>query len=165
MCSWKDIEGYLGHYQISDSGLVRSLKSFDSKILSPYVNPYGYLKISLWLNNKQRHHFIHRLVLEAFNPVEGMENLEVNHRNFIKTDNDLSNLEWVTHAQNMLHAEKNGAAGGYRGRTWRFVLPDGSIEESTGIKPFCDKYGLSYASMYNVSSGRNKSHKGFSCLL
>lgn len=51
---------------------------------------------------------VHRLVLEAFNPVENMGKLQVNHINFDKSDNSLDNLEWVTPKQNTIHAHLNG---------------------------------------------------------
>lgn len=51
---------------------------------------------------------VHRLVLEAFNPIENMESLQVNHINGIKSDNRIENLEWVTASQNTRHANKNG---------------------------------------------------------
>ena len=51
---------------------------------------------------------VHRLVLEAFNPIENMESLQVNHINGIKSDNRIENLEWVTASQNTHHANKNG---------------------------------------------------------
>ena len=47
---------------------------------------------------------IHRLVLETFKPVIGMEDLQVNHKNGDKSDNRLENLEWVTPTENTRHS-------------------------------------------------------------
>lgn len=50
----------------------------------------------------------HRLVLKTFNPIENMDNLEVNHIDGNKLNNLVSNLEWVTRKENMIHAKENG---------------------------------------------------------
>ena len=50
----------------------------------------------------------HRLILATFNPIEGWEQLEVNHINGDKLDNRLENLEWVSTQENITHAWKIG---------------------------------------------------------
>ena len=49
---------------------------------------------------------IHRLVLENFNPVENMKDLQVNHKDEIRTNNMLSNLEWVTATENINYGNR-----------------------------------------------------------
>ena len=44
---------------------------------------------------------MHRLVLETFNPIENMKEMQVNHKNWDRLDNRLENLEWVTPKENM----------------------------------------------------------------
>ena len=51
--------------------------------------------------------YLHRLVMMTFNYIPGCENLEVNHKDGIKLHNWLSNLEWTTHKENMVHAAEN----------------------------------------------------------
>lgn len=67
----------------------------------------GYLVISLWKNNVGKTYNIHRLVAEAFVP-NTEDKPVVNHKNGIKTDNTVNNLEWVTKLENEQHARDMG---------------------------------------------------------
>lgn len=110
---WKPVVGYGGYYEVSSIGRVRSVKcsilkkndimyNKAQKIRSYFISKTGYPQITLSLNGKLRQHFIHRLVCEAFIPNPDKK-LSVNHRNFIKTDNRIENLEWLTNEENSLH--------------------------------------------------------------
>lgn len=99
---WININGYDGDYQISNYGQVKSFKRGTEKILSPGINNDGYLKIGLSKNGKTKFHNIHRLVAEHFVPGY-QEGMVVNHIDEDKTNNHVSNLEWVTIKQNTNH--------------------------------------------------------------
>ena len=110
---WKDIEGYIGKYQVSNLGRIRSLLNShgknlkNKKILSPCVDKKGYLRVGLSKNNRLSTHKVHRLVAKAFIP--NSDNLpQVNHINGIKTDNTVNNLEWVSGSENVIHSFKIG---------------------------------------------------------
>lgn len=95
---WKDIPGYEGKYQASSLGRIKSfVKNKEGRIMSPNNNGKGYLSVMLGKNNR---HYIHTLVLETF---LGPSIFEVNHKNLIKADNTLNNLEYVTRAYNQRH--------------------------------------------------------------
>lgn len=98
MEKWKQIKKL--HYSISNLGNVRNDKT--NHILKPQKNIYGYNVILLYDNGKPLHCQIHRLVLEAFNPVENIENLQVNHIDCNRSNNNLNNLEWTTPSENCL---------------------------------------------------------------
>ena len=78
------------------------------KVLSPQLDKDGYQKVQMMSTDGKRHRYsVHRLVLENFNPVEGMENLQVNHIDGNKENNKLENLEWTTCKENIQHAIDN----------------------------------------------------------
>jgi hypothetical protein len=86
----KPIENY-ENYLITNCGKVYSVKR--KKFLKPYSIGKGYLLVKLSKNGKVKIFLIHRLVAMAF--LENSENLpQVNHKNEIKTDNRLENLEY-----------------------------------------------------------------------
>ena len=98
---WKDIIGF-DKYQVSSWGRVKSYKRCKSgKILKNTINNRGYSLVPLYKNGKKYLKSVHRLVLENFNPIENMSQLEVNHKDENKQNNNLDNLEWITHKQNV----------------------------------------------------------------
>ena len=114
---WRDVKGYEGLYQVSNLGRVKSLnykRTGKSKILRPQGTRLGYLRIRLFKGGECKRHYIHRLVLMTFSPVENMENLDCNHLDENKENNNLNNLEWCTRSYNNTYngrhkrvAEKN----------------------------------------------------------
>lgn len=101
---WKDIPNYEGLYEISDFGRVRSL--YTNKILKPSIDRYGYARFSATKNKTQKTLRVHRLVMEVFAPRVGA--LQVNHKDGIKLNNRLDNLEWCTDSENKIHAYELG---------------------------------------------------------
>ena len=97
---WKDIFGYDGAYQVSDLGRVRSHKSGEWKVLKPRKNNWNYLRDALCKDGKPKNIPVHRLVASAFIPNDNIFNTEINHRNEIKSDNRVSNLEWCDRQYN-----------------------------------------------------------------
>lgn len=119
---WKDIPGYEGKYQVSNLGRVKSLPKLvgtrttgrickgyvqQERILKPQDAGWGYLKVALWKDGKFKQRKIHRLVLEAFCPTDGMDVLNVNHRDENKKNNHLDNLCWVTPSENVNWGTRN----------------------------------------------------------
>lgn len=101
---WKKIKDTC--YEISDLGNVRNSKNM--RLIKCRTNGNTrYLTVFLRVQKKQTIFSIHRLVAETFIPNTD-KSLQVNHKNGVKTDNRLDNLEWVTRSQNMKHMYDTG---------------------------------------------------------
>ena len=105
---WRDIKGYEGLYQVSNLGRVKSLDRYviNKSNKQQYYN--GKI-LTLSKNNSQKTIPVHILVAKTFIP-NPESKPEVNHIDGNKTNNCVSNLEWVTRSENELHAYKNGLA-------------------------------------------------------
>jgi hypothetical protein len=96
ICEWKKSVFFPNNYDVSDSGLVRNKKT--NKILKPATDKYGYLYYVLCVNGERRTVKAHRLVALTF--ISNTENKPtVNHKNGVRTDNRVQNLEWATHKE------------------------------------------------------------------
>lgn len=104
---FRPIPEYVGLYEVSNFGNVKSLKSRHNKIivLKKGVDLSGYEIVTLCRNGVHKTKTVHRLVLSAF---LGISDKNVNHIDGNKKNNCVENLEYVTKSQNTLHAIKLG---------------------------------------------------------
>ncbi len=165
---WKDIPKSNRDHQVSNLGRVRSLKFSKERVMKQCVRR-SYPSITLWLNRKRKHFFVHRLVAEAF--IKNPDNKpQVNHKDSNKTNNHVSNLEWVTPSENILHhynssKGKNRIIGITGEGNHAFKGHIEAYKDGVKIETFCGerdmkKKGFDSSTVYACVNGKHKTHKG-----
>jgi len=127
---WKDIPGFECFYQISNKGRVKSLPRerkhnlwgsifYDrERVMRQRLGNHGYYSAMLTKNGIKKTFQTHRLIAEAFIP-NPKKLPAVNHKNGIKHDNLLDNLEWVSTRENVSHYyQNNHKSSRYIGVSW-----------------------------------------------
>lgn len=114
---WKPVVGYEGIYEVSSKGSVRSLDRHVNGSISGSMKPVkgvnlnpclinGYSRVVLTKNGEAKKFFVHRIVANSF--IENPGNKKcVNHKDFDRSNNKVSNLEWCTNKENSEHASVN----------------------------------------------------------
>lgn len=145
--TWKDVPEYEGLYKVSDLGRVMTI--------NPYRNPkvlrqsfYRYTMVTLVKDKKNKGFNVHSLVAMAFlGHIRCGHKIVINHKNFIKCDNRLCNIELITQRENTnkkhIHTKRNKLTGTYptgkrfkaniciNGRTIYLGVYDTELEAST----------------------------------
>ena len=169
---WKAIQGYEGIYEVSNFGNVRSLPrfkrgNFDSKVLiegktiKPVKNNRGYYIVQLSKNNKVKNFSIHRLVAETFIP--NPNNFpQVNHKDEDKSNNRVSNLEWMTLKRNINYGTRNKRMALTKGKNVKAFDDDGNF-----IMGFCSMAvaekitGINQGDISRCTLGKTKHAGGY----
>lgn len=103
---WLNVVGWERFYKISSMGRVYSKRY--KKIMASHENHKGYLRINLNYNYKRKGFLVHRLVLIAFVGPPSTTKDQTNHKDGIKTNNNIENLEWASQSENQRHAYSLG---------------------------------------------------------
>ena len=97
------------NYEIFEDGRIWSYKR--SKFLKPAILPNGYQQVCLTDNEgKQKMYYVHRVVWESVNGEPIPKGYEINHRSEVKTENMITNLELISHKQNLNFGTRNQRA-------------------------------------------------------
>ncbi len=164
---WCDVVGYVGLYQVSNIGRVKSLNynhTNTPKIMKPGKIPKGYLIVNLFDNGSRKTMYIHRLVGFAFLK-KSKEKPEVNHKNGCKTDNRVDNLEWVSPSENTFHAIETGLRNNVGEHNGRSKLSDVEVAEIKNLYSQGGYVQRELGEMYGVAGSHinaivnNKSRK------
>lgn len=145
-------------YIITEHGVVWSFRTRFPKIIRPLTNSRGYLQMSLQRPDGSRAYpLLHRLLMRTF---VGPSDLYVNHRNGIKTDNRLENLEYTTAAENNRHARETGLCpsppvGGYGSTltTIDVVQIRALVDAGYKQKDIAAQYGVTPSTVCAIAKG------------
>ena len=157
---FKPIMGF-EDYQVSSCGVI---KNRHGRSLKQRMDKYGYATIVLCKNGVPKNFFVHRLVALTFIPNSECKET-VNHKNGIKTDNRVENLEWATQSENNQHAYDTGLSKPHRLRgekNGRAKITDIQYKEivkrlkkGEKQKEIASVYGLSASRVYRIKKYSN----------
>ena len=165
---WKDIKWYKWLYQVSNLWNIKGLKYtnqywsfYREKLIKQKTKTNWYKEVCLNKWNINKMFYVHRLVLSTF--IKNIKSKsQVNHINWIKNDNRVENLEWVTVSENQLHRYKTLW---YKNKIakkidqydlqWNFIKTWGSMAE------IWKNFFVTYHSISNVCRGLSKTSKWY----
>lgn len=174
---WKAIKDYDGYYEVSDTGLVRSLDRIvsDSKFGSKHLKGRmmklsesksrkrtgdGYLVVNLRRDFTSHVVPVHRLVAETFIP--NPHNLPtVNHKDGNKHNNDVSNLEWASHSENNIHAIETKLRMPRGNKIAQIDILGNVVSEYKSASEASRKTGISRGMISHCLNGRANKAGGF----
>lgn len=170
---WKDVKGYEGIYQISSLGRVKVLEHIIKTkngynqtrrecIKSLATDKDGYKQTILWKDKKPKRYYIHRLVAENF--LDNPNNLPIiNHKNEIKNDNRVDNLEYCDLKYNLNYGNAQKKRIEKQCGLWRKYSEDGTLlEEFKNLQEYCRKNPQFKPTSINSAAKRYKNlYRGF----
>jgi len=163
---WKDVVGFEGFYQVSSKGRVRSMsrtvirsngtkQTFKSKIYAIHKSSTTfYPMVTISKNGKSFRRTVHSMECEAFIP-NPKNKKYVNHKDGIRWNNELDNLEWSTPSENNFHA--------YRELN-KQAATKGKIPFNA-VKVFCTLTGKIYETCEAASFNTKYSKSRFSAMI
>lgn len=163
---WKSIPGHVG-YEVSNLGRFRSYRNNGGKLvqepryLKTFNSHNGYKRVAVRTEaQNQRIWFAHRLVMLAF---VGPSKLEVNHKNAIKHDNRLINLEYLSRSDNEKHSYRMGLKSRRGENSYVSKLTEAQAfkikyHEHGKQKDIAKKYGVSNGQICHIKSGHSWGH-------
>lgn len=162
---WKDVKGYEGLYKVSNKGRVKSYSRYEEgRILKQNLNVGGYYVVGLTKDRKNVPKTVHRLVAEAFIPNPNNYPV-INHKDEVKTNNNVDNLEWCTVLYNNTYGDKlkRDAEAYKKNNPQRFFQPHNKKIEAYNI--YTNELVGCYPSVRAAARELNINHSGiFNCL-
>lgn len=157
----KQIKGY-PNYIIEVTGHIWSYNR--DKYLKHQPHYLGYLQVGLLKNGKRKTFKVHRLLAEHFIPNPNNYKY-INHKDGNKSNNDIGNLEWCTHSQNIQHAYDIGLLVAAKGENHsNSKLTESEVKEirlMTGYflqKDIAEVYGVSSTQVRNIQNNKQWRH-------
>lgn len=156
--NWKPIKNYEDYYLVSDTGKVKSIHTYNKSkphILAGHLGKRGYWVVDFSVKQKRKNLKIHRLVAEMFVP-NPQHKPQVNHKDGNKLNNHVGNLEWVTQAENSVHAKENGLLKPYNHKRASKLTPKIAIniyQASGSHRQIAKKYKVGTSTVTHIKLG------------
>ncbi len=144
---WRPVPGYEGSYQASDLGNIRRsvrAKRYPANyLLKTIPQRLGYHKICLCSKGKKRWFWVHQVIAATFIGERPL-NKEINHKNLIRRDNRVCNLEYVTRLENYHHAVLHGKDPRPFAKLTEDIVSEIRREVAQGVskKTLAEKHGV-----------------------
>lgn len=166
MEQWHEIPGFEGWYQVSDTGLVRSVQRlvihsdgrkrvYPSVVLRQYTDDFGYAKVTLKRNGVDWRVHIHHLVALTFHGPRP-EGLWVCHRDGVRTNNTPDNLRYDTPASNAADAVRHGTAARTRKFSEEDVAAVRALRGKMRLADVAQLFKISKTHVCNIQRGNRR---------
>lgn len=169
---WIDIPGFVGYYQVSNRGRIRSVereisqvnggtiykRTMKSCIIRTQSLNSGYQIVHLCVAGKRTALTVHSLVARAWLG-EKPSGMEINHIDGTRSNNRVDNLEYVTRSENILHSFAHN--GGRRKTRAIPVICDSTGEEYPSLSAAAKSKGISPVTIKMFLSGSSKRGGGY----
>ena len=154
---WKPVLGYETLYEVSNKGNVRSLKNRwhnreKPRLVRQQLTKKGYKRLPLNKENKHKLYMTHVLVYEAFNG-KIPNDMEVNHKDYNRTNNNIENLEIISHANNVRYSKAL--------KVVQYDLQGNFIKEWTCIRDIEREVGIDHRQICDNCKNKQKTCHGF----
>ena len=169
---WKSHPDIVG-IEVSNLGRVRTLDKVVSsergtqfikeRVLKPYGNGRGYMRVGIRSNGKRDFKYIHRLVAQTFLPNHNSLP-EINHKDNNPLNNNVSNLEWCTHEYNIAYREKHGTPAKDFVQKSPVYAVNLKTQETLWFESQTEAsrvFGFSVSNVNNVIMGKQKQTHGY----
>ena len=104
---WEQVDSF-GNYYVSNKGRVKSYTGYTARLLNPYINKSGYLRLDIIDDGLRQSKLLHRLVAAAFLPPPAKIDYQLHHKDFNKLNNAADNLEWLCVADHIKKHKDRG---------------------------------------------------------
>ena len=163
---WRDIDGYEGYYQVSNLGRVRGVdrvtdnnRPIKSRLLKPFKNNSGHLRIILIKKSIKKHLLVHRLVAKAFIPNPNNYPI-INHKDENPSNNNVENLEWCTVLYNNNYGNYKQNMSDKKSNPIKVIYRDGTYEIWESASIFGKITGIESSHISDVIHGKRKTVSG-----
>ena len=170
-----DVPGYEGLYKVNKEGVILSRKRSGSKgkILKQNQDRYGYMVVTLCKNGQKRRKFVHRILASTFLD-NYSDDLQVNHKDEDKTNNQVANLEMLTQLENLNYGTRTNRSANTRIKNINNAKTNiaksvDCYDKNTGdlihtfasIAQACRELNLCDSHVSKCCKGKLKTHKGY----